>query len=77
LGLTIAKKIAEAHSGTIEAESELGHGSTFRVRLPRVPAPSAIGGSAFVRMSSAVERRAAEKIIRFYNPDQPSAPRTG
>jgi signal transduction histidine kinase len=50
LGLTIAKKIAEAHSGTIEAESELGHGSTFRVRLPRAPASSAIGGSAFLRM---------------------------
>ena len=34
LGLNIARKIAEAHSGTIEVESELGKGSVFRVRLP-------------------------------------------
>ncbi|GEM_PF-1078332 len=34
LGLNIARKIAEAHNGTIEAESEMGKGSVFRVRLP-------------------------------------------
>jgi PAS domain S-box-containing protein len=34
LGLNIARKIAEAHSGTIEVESEVGKGSTFRIRLP-------------------------------------------
>jgi signal transduction histidine kinase len=36
LGLCIAKTIAEAHGGTIQAQSALGAGSTFSVRLPLV-----------------------------------------
>ena len=34
LGLTIAKKIVEAHNGHIEVESKVHEGSTFRVLLP-------------------------------------------
>jgi two-component system phosphate regulon sensor histidine kinase PhoR len=34
LGLAIAKHIMLAHSGSIRAESELGHGSTFLFTLP-------------------------------------------
>jgi signal transduction histidine kinase len=34
LGLTIAKKIIEAHQGNIEVESTPGEGTTFRVSLP-------------------------------------------
>jgi PAS domain S-box-containing protein len=36
LGLPIAKKIIEAHHGTIRAESVFGQGSTFVIRLPLI-----------------------------------------
>ncbi len=36
LGLAIARGIAEAHGGTLDAESEPGRGSTFIVTLPRL-----------------------------------------
>jgi signal transduction histidine kinase len=35
LGLYIAREIAEAHGGAISVESEVGHGSSFLVDLPR------------------------------------------
>jgi len=34
LGLTIARRLAEAHGGAIEAQSELGRGSRFTIQLP-------------------------------------------
>ncbi len=37
LGLPICRSIVEQHHGRIWAESELGHGSTFIVRLPLTP----------------------------------------
>jgi two-component system OmpR family sensor kinase len=44
LGLTLAKRIIEAHGGSIEVESTIGKGSTFRAWLPvraRTPLASA------------------------------------
>jgi signal transduction histidine kinase len=37
LGLAMAQKIIENHNGSIEVESILGDGSTFRVCLPITP----------------------------------------
>jgi two-component system phosphate regulon sensor histidine kinase PhoR len=35
LGLSIVKHIVEAHRGTVEAQSELGRGSTFTLTFPK------------------------------------------
>jgi len=37
LGLSLAKKIVELHSGSIGVESSPGHGATFSVSLPQMP----------------------------------------
>ncbi|MBW3589121.1 MAG: HAMP domain-containing protein [Actinobacteria bacterium] len=34
LGLTLTKQLVELHGGTIEVESEVGKGSTFRFKIP-------------------------------------------
>jgi signal transduction histidine kinase len=38
IGLTIARRLTEAHGGTIAVESASGRGSRFAVTLPAAPA---------------------------------------
>lgn len=57
LGLSIVKWIVDSHGGKIEAQSELGKGTTFFVHLPLAatspnspaPTPSSVAGSAAAR----------------------------
>jgi two-component system phosphate regulon sensor histidine kinase PhoR len=39
LGLAIVRHVAEAHGGTVQVDSELGHGTTFTVTLPLAGPP--------------------------------------
>lgn len=40
LGLPLCRRIAELHQGTIEVESQLGHGAVFTVLLPVAASPA-------------------------------------
>lgn len=53
LGLAIVKAIAEAHGGTVQVDSRLGHGARFTITLPVAAAPTpdpadsvGVGGAA-------------------------------
>ncbi|MFN9977545.1 MAG: ATP-binding protein, partial [Phycisphaerae bacterium] len=40
LGLSLCRKIIEAHKGRIRVESEVGRGTTFTLKLPRSESPA-------------------------------------
>jgi signal transduction histidine kinase len=45
LGLSVCREIVEAHRGRLRAESRVGRGTTFTLRLPACPAPAQQGAA--------------------------------
>jgi signal transduction histidine kinase len=60
LGLAIARRIVDAHRGTIEASSPAGGGARFTVRLPAASPPRAAVGHAADEETHTVLTRAAQ-----------------
>jgi len=59
LGLSIVRTLVAKYGGTIDVESELGHGATFRIRLPVALARIDSEGRQAERTSSALHGPAA------------------
>src|SRR5262249_44833204 len=45
LGLAVCRDIVEAHHGRLRAESRVGQGTPFTLRLPACPAPASQGAA--------------------------------
>jgi len=45
LGLSVCREIVEGHRGRLRAESRMGRGTTFTLRLPACPAPAQQGAA--------------------------------
>ena len=75
LGLAIARKLVEAHGGTIAADSPgRGRGATFTMRLPR---KDALGAAAPVPVAPARAGRAPLAGVRVLLVEDDAATRTG
>jgi diguanylate cyclase len=60
LGLTLVRRLVAMHGGTVSAASDgLGKGSTFTVRLPRIPAPADTAESG----PSSTQRRGRSVVV--------------
>jgi len=80
LGLSISRQIVTAHGGRLDVESQLGRGTTFRVRLPTpdsgsvptqqqhvaTPLPFGPGGRVLVIDDSLLVGRAIEAALHEY-----------
>jgi CheY-like chemotaxis protein len=61
IGLTLVRRLAELHGGSVKAESKGdGHGATFTVRMPTVAAPRAADINAATKSNGNGNGHAAE-----------------
>jgi two-component system NtrC family sensor kinase len=54
LGLAVVYGIVHRHGGTIDVESEVGAGTTFHLRFPRIPPAASVANAALEGESSAL-----------------------
>ena len=58
IGLALVRRLVELHGGTVAASSEgQGRGSTFSVRLRKIPSPEMSASASFARERRATPRR--------------------
>jgi signal transduction histidine kinase/ActR/RegA family two-component response regulator len=58
IGLALVRRLVELHGGTVAASSDgEGHGSTFSVRLTKIPSPDRSSGVSLPRERRATPRR--------------------
>lgn len=78
LGLVIARRLAEAMGGTVQAWSNAGDGATFEVELARVPGRARAGARPATApaptLAGQAERTARGAAPEARNPARPAAP---
>ena len=57
LGLSVVYGIVQRHHGTIRVDTEVGRGTTFRVRLPRLAADADESDSATAGAETSIEEK--------------------
>jgi len=62
VGLTVVRRLAQLHGGSVDAVSELGKGSTFTLRLPAVAAPP-LPTAAAVPAATGVAAGAKKRVL--------------
>jgi signal transduction histidine kinase/CheY-like chemotaxis protein len=63
LGLAISRSLAEMMGGALTVESELGHGSTFRLELPLTPSAKPSGADALPAKTQDFQPPPARSIL--------------